>query len=251
MLRNYVMPLRSVLFILCVVFSFSSPVQAQESTNNEEIDIFGMTVEDYNDDQEAITGPIKKKGNEVEIGADFFISLGINLATLALIIGLIYYPNYKKMDTVFTFILFNVSIFMLTYVFNVVKISMGAAFGLFAVFSMLRYRTSGISMKDMTYLLISITLGLLSAIQMEYYEQVILGGVAFAIIFVMDTRFILKKESSKSIRFEDINLIQPEKETELINVLKKRTGLDIHRISIEEIDFLRDIAMINVYYYEK
>lgn len=128
---------------------------------------------------------------------------------------------------------------------------MGAAFGLFAVFSMLRYRTMSINMKDMTYLFIFIAVGLLNAIQMKIYEQAILGSIVFAITFLMDTRLLRKRESVKMVRFEDINLIQPEKEEELIAKLRKRTGLEIHRVSIEEIDYLKDIAKINIYYYEK
>jgi hypothetical protein len=148
-------------------------------------------------------------------------------------------------------VMFNIGIFILTYVFNVVKISMGAAFGLFAVFSMLRYRTMNINMKDMTYLFVFIALGLLNAIQMKIYEQAVLGGIVFLMTFIMDTQLLRKRESVKMIRFEDINLIQPEKEEELIALLRKRTGLEIHRVSIEEIDYLKDIAKINIYYYEK
>jgi hypothetical protein len=128
---------------------------------------------------------------------------------------------------------------------------MGAAFGLFAVFSMLRYRTMSINMKDMTHLFIFIAVGLLNAIQMKIYEQAILGAIVFTITFLMDTQLLRKRESVKMIRFEDINLIQPEKEQDLIAVLRKRTGLEIHRVSIEEIDYLKDIAKINIYYYEK
>jgi hypothetical protein len=127
---------------------------------------------------------------------------------------------------------------------------MGAAFGLFAIFSMLRYRTSSINMKDMTYLFIFIAVGLLSAIRMEYWEQGVIGLVIFAITFIMDTQLLLKRESMKVVRFDDINLILPEKEPELIEVLKKRTGLKIHRVSVQDMDFLKDSAMINIYYYE-
>jgi hypothetical protein len=102
----------------------------------------------------------------------------------------------------------------------------------------------------MTYLFIFIGIGLLSAIQMDWYEHLIIGGIIFVITFIMDTKLILKKESFKSVRFEDVTLILPEKETELIEVLKKRTGLNIHRIAVQEIDYLRDIAIIYVYYYE-
>ena len=126
---------------------------------------------------------------------------------------------------------------------------MGAAFGLFAVFSMLRYRTAGIGMKDMTYLFIFIAIGLISGIQLEYQELAVIVGIIFVIILLFDTKLILKKESSNVLRYERIEMIKPEKQAELIAELRQRTGLNIHRISINEIDFLKDTAMITYYYY--
>jgi len=192
----------------------------------------------------------KKGGKEVEINKTFFLSLGFDLLTMLLIIVFVYYPNYKKLDTIFTFIMFNITIFLLTYVLNTVKISMGAAFGLFAVFSMLRYRTSGIDMKDMTYLFIFIAMGLISAIRMDFYENIVISAMVFIFTLLLDSKIVLKRESVKSVRYEKIDMIKPESRDALIVELKERTGLNIHRISIAEIDFLRDIAMINIYYYE-
>lgn len=254
MLKNYAALRRNlpILLVLLSVVFFAMPSCSLADQPADEFSIFSTndTVNSTAENNE-LTGPVKKKGEEVEISGRFFISLGMNLALIFLIITFIYYPNYKRLDTVFTFVMFNIGIFILTYVFNVVKISMGAAFGLFAVFSMLRYRTMNINMKDMTYLFVFIALGLLNAIQMKIYEQAVLGGIVFLMTFIMDTQLLRKRESVKMVRFEDINLIQPEKEDELIALLRKRTGLEIHRVSIEEIDYLKDIAKINIYYYEK
>lgn len=253
MLKNYVTLLRSALVVFFMTFIFFTPVEVKAFESAEAVNfslIADANADIISEDDAEIKGPVKKKGEDVEIGERFFISLGINLFIVACIIIFIYFRNYKKLDTVFTFVLFNVVIFLLTYVFNLVKFSMGAAFGLFAIFSMLRYRTSSINMKDMTYLFIFIAVGLLSAIHMEYYEQAIIGAVIFAITFIMDTKLLLKRESMKVIRFDDINLILPDKEPELIEVLKKRTGLNIHRVAVQDLDFLKDSAMINIYYYE-
>jgi len=125
----------------------------------------------------------------------------------------------------------------------------GTAFGLFAVFSMLRYRTAGISIKDMTYLFIFIAVGLISAIQLDYYKLAVIQGVLLIATWLLDGNFIIKREFSKSIRYKNIELIIPEKHPELIEDLKNRTGLKIHRISIEKIDFRRNTATIEVYYY--
>jgi len=147
-------------------------------------------------------------------------------------------------------VLFNISIYLLTFLLNQVKISMGAAFGLFAVFSMLRYRTAGISMKDMTYLFVFIAMGLLSGIQLDVIELIIVFSVIFVAIFLFDTKLLIKRESTKIVYFENIDMIHTDKEQELIEELRKRTGLNIHRISIEEISYLKDSATINIYYYE-
>ncbi len=247
MSTNFVMPIRTkylgLIFFFMLLFS---PVVESKATAPV-LDSAFLT-------EEALlleNGPdTKKGGKEVEITSKFFLSLGFDLLTIGLIIILIYYPNYKKLDTIFTFVMFNVTIFLLTYVLNTVKISMGAAFGLFAVFSMLRYRTSGIDMKDMTYLFIFIAMGLISAIEMDFYENVIISCMVIGFTMILDTKLILKRESSKTIRYEKIDMIKPERQEELIKELKERTGLNVHRVSIAEIDFLRDVAMINIYYYD-
>jgi hypothetical protein len=194
--------------------------------------------------------PAKKK-KVFELDEKFFISLAIDLAAVALIICLIYYPNYRKMDYIFTFIMFNIIIFLLTFALKYVKLSMGAVFGLFAVFSILRYRTAGISMKDMTYLFLFIAMGLIGAIQLDYYELAILDAVILAGVFFLDGNVIFRQELSKSILYENIDLIKPENTELLMEDLKKRTGLDIHRIVINRVDFLKDSARIRVYYYSR
>ncbi|MCX6249969.1 MAG: DUF4956 domain-containing protein [Bacteroidetes bacterium] len=193
----------------------------------------------------------KKNKKVVEINERFFISMGIDIAAMILIIFLVYYPNYKKFDYIFTFIIFNLVIFLLTFVLKYVKLSMGAAFGLFAVFSMLRYRTAGISMKDMTYLFIFIAMGLVGAIQLEYQQLGVIYIVILAATFLLDGDFLFKREVCKTILYENIEMIKPENHEALLEDLKKRTGLNIHRIAIGRIDFLKDMARVKIYYYEK
>jgi hypothetical protein len=193
----------------------------------------------------------KKEKKVLEMNEVFLISLGINLLNVALIILFIYYPNYRNLDYIFTFILFNLVIFLLTFVLKYVKLSVGAAFGLFAVFSMLRYRTEGLSLKDLTYMFIFIAMGVISAIQLEYFELSMIHGIIFAGTFLLDGNVILKRELMKVVQYENIELIKPEHNQALIDDLKQRTGLNIHRISIGKINFLRDSANIRIYYYEK
>ena len=193
---------------------------------------------------------VTKKKDKIQIDETFFISLFIDLVAVFCIIFFVYFPNYKRMDTIFTFLMFNIVIFLLTFVLNEVKMSMGAAFGLFAVFSMLRYRTAGINMKDMTYLFIFIAMGLVSAIQLDYYELGIIALIVFLGALLLDTKLIMKKEFSNVLRYEKIEIIKPDRRDELIAELCQRTGLNFHRVTINEIDFLKDTAMISFYFYE-
>jgi len=128
---------------------------------------------------------------------------------------------------------------------------MGAAFGLFAVFSMLRYRTESISLKDMTYLFLVIAIGLISAISKGHgSEQLLFNGVILTLTFLLESTLLMKKESAQSVLYERIELIPPQQRLELLSDLRIRTGLNIHRIEINEIDLLKDAARLTVYYYQ-
>jgi len=183
----------------------------------------------------------------------------IDIASVFILVRLIYYRVYKNSEYMFTFFIFNIIIFLICFLLNKVELSMGAAFGLFAVFSMLRYRTEDISIKDMSYLFLVISIGLISAVTKikdtsDAYEYLFLGLVnliIIAITFIFDTNVFYKKETTKLINYENIELITPERKVELIEDIRKRTGLNVHRISIGKIDFLRDAAQIKIYYYEK
>lgn len=129
---------------------------------------------------------------------------------------------------------------------------MGAAFGLFAVFSLLRYRTENISAKDMTYLFVVIALGLISAVNKgTFMETSIINGIILVIAYTLDANLLIKNENTKRIQYENIELVRPENSELLLDDLRKRTGLNIHKISIDDISFLRDTATITVYYYDR
>lgn len=181
----------------------------------------------------------------------FFIRLLIDILSMLVLVRLIYFRIYKKKDYLFTFFLFNIIIFIITYLLNKVDMSMGAAFGLFAVFSMLRYRTEGITTKDMTYLFIVIAIGLICAVsKATYFELGVINLILIGFTYALDGNWLLRNEMIKTVQYENIELIRPENYQLLLDDLRKRTGLNIHRVSINKIDFLKDIAVVKVYYYE-
>lgn len=188
----------------------------------------------------------------------FGARLFIDFISVFALVRLVYFPVYKRRELFFTFFIFNVVIFLICFLLNKVELSMGAAFGLFAVFSMLRYRTEDISIKDMSYLFLVIAMGLISAVTKikganEYYEYLFLAVINFTIIgltYLLESKLLLKKEAVKTVTYERIDLIHEEKRQELINDLESRLGLKINRITIQKYDFLKDSAQIKVYYFE-
>lgn len=186
-----------------------------------------------------------------KLNVKFWTRISIDIISVFVLIRFIYFPIYKNREFFFTFFIFNLIIFLITFLMNKVEMSMGAAFGLFAVFSMLRYRTEGISMKDMTYLFLVIAIGLISAVSKGNWDELsLLNFIIIAFTYLLESKLLLKKEAHKIIQYDNIEMIKPELQNELIADLESRTGLKINRISISKIDFLKDTALIRISYYE-
>ena len=194
----------------------------------------------------------------LKMGSKITWRLLIDIVTVIILVRFIYFPIYKHRDLFFTFFIFNLVIFLISFLLNKVELSMGAAFGLFAVFSMLRYKTEEIAIKDMTYLFLTIAIGLISAVIKvknadDFNENLFLvfvNGLVLIITYLLESSLLMKKETMKQLTYENIENIKPEKREELLADLKIRTGIDIHRFSIHKIDFLKDSVVIKIYYYE-
>ncbi len=185
-----------------------------------------------------------------KLGDKFFIRLLIDLLSVSIIVFSIYLPNYRKRDHLFTFFMFNVVIYIITYLLSKVEMSFGAAFGLFAVFSLLRYRTENISEKDMTYLLLFIAMGLInSTVKGTYFESAILNGILILSAWVLDGGVLVKNEKTQTIYYEKIENVRGDRSDILKQDLIDRTGLNIHKVSVVYIDFVRDSAEVKIYYY--
>ena len=178
----------------------------------------------------------------------------INLLFSFIFIRLVYYKfNERNRELLFTFFLFNLIIFFVCALMRNLNVSMGFAFGLFALFGLLRYRTEPVPIKDMTYLFIVICLGMINAMfsrRISYVEFLTANVLIISLAYIIERVLARSKESCKRITYEKIDLIKPENRQQLMDDLKERTGLNIHRIHIERINFLRDTARIIVYYRE-
>lgn len=186
-----------------------------------------------------------------EVNPVFIVKLMIDLISVYVLAKFIYLKRHHRTDLFLTFFSFNIIVFFISYLLNRVDLSTGAAFGLFAIFSMLRYRTEGISAVDMTYLFLCIALGLVMAVSTgSFFEHLILAGFILFTTYLLETGFVAKKRGKISIVFEKPELTHPERKKELIDELEKRTGLNIFQVEVGDIDFLKDSVILEVYYEE-
>jgi Domain of unknown function (DUF4956) len=182
----------------------------------------------------------------------FLLRLLINTVTMIILIRFVYYTIYLKRDFYFTFFLLNFIIFLLAYMLEKTKAfnSIGSAFGLLAAFSLLRFRTETITTKDMTYLFIIMTIGLINSIMKGTYIEIIgLNAIIIISVFIVDGNRLMRNQKTKTIEYNSIENIKPEQHPVLIEDLRARTGLDIQKISIEHIEFGKNKVIIKVYYY--
>ncbi len=201
--------------------------------------------------------------NELQLfGAEFFdkkdffellIKALFNFLVIGYIVRYLYYPATKNKDYLFTYLLISLTVFLLCFLLENVKLQLGFALGLFAVFGIIRYRTDPIPIKEMTYLFLVIGVSVMNALankKISHTELIFANFSLIALSYVLEKIWLLKHESSKMIFYEKIELIKPNKMSDLIADLKDRTGLNITRVVVRKIDFLRDTAQLKIFFFE-
>ena len=174
-----------------------------------------------------------------------------NTAIIFVIIRLLYYPVTRRKDYLFTFFMIGVIIFLLCFLLENVKLQLGFALGLFAVFGILRYRTDLVPIKEMTYLFVVIGISVVNALankKVSYAELIFTNLIVLGATFILES---LKHEISKIIIYEKLDMITEDHRDELIKDIETRTSLKINRLEVGKIDFMRDIAFIRIFYYAK
>ena len=183
---------------------------------------------------------------------NLIIRFGFNLSIAFIIIKLIYQRNHTdNLDFVFTYFMFNSLIFFFAFLLGSITINIGFAFGLFAVFAILRYRTDPIPIKEMTYLFIVITIGVINALSGAEvsYAQLLFTNVALVgLTYFLETYWRKNLLVRITIEYEKIENIKPENHDTLLADLKERTGLNIQSFEFRGMNFLRDTARIMIYY---
>ena len=185
---------------------------------------------------------------------ELIVRFGINLAVMIVLVRWLYYTTTRRKDYLFTYLLISSVVFLLCYMLESVTLQIGFALGLFAIFGIIRYRTNPMPIKEMTYLFLVIGISVINALTTGsgWMEIVFANAVIILIAFGLEKVWLLRHLSSKSIVYEKINLIVPEKYDELIADLQMRTGIrDIKKVDIGAINFLKDTCRMIIYYEDR
>ena len=178
----------------------------------------------------------------------------INLVVILVLVRWLYYSTTRRKDYLFTYILISSVVFLLCYLLESVSLQIGFALGLFAIFGIIRYRTNPMPIKEMTYLFLVIGISVINALTAgTSMIDIIFANLAVILITLgLEKVWLLRHISSKSIIYEKINLIVPEKYDEMIADLQQRTGIkEIKKVEIGAINFLKDTCRMIIYYEDR
>ena len=185
---------------------------------------------------------------------DFYkmlIKLIINVIFLTGIIRFIYYKYSKKKEYLFTFYLIGTVVFFLCFTLKKYELDLGMALGLFAIFGILRYRTTPIDVKEMTYLFVVIGISVMNALsnkKMSYVEILSANSIILLVVYYFERFYNQNIVLKKEIIYETIQNIHPDNHNKLKEDIQQRLGIQIVKLEIGDINFLRDTAEITVYY---
>ena len=180
----------------------------------------------------------------------FLIRFGFNLLVCWVITHFLYYKKSQRRDYYFTYMLFSSVIFLILYQLQNLQMEMTLALGLFAIFSMIRYRTEQLPIREMTYLFVLIGLSIIngSGLTSSYTAFVVTNLLVVLLIWLLESLGFTHRQATKIITYEKIDLIRPDRREELLSDLRQRTGLDIIKVQVGSINFLKDTAFLKVTY---
>lgn len=257
-----------VSFFLAMLVSFANSVVAQGIDDDIVLPTEESILEDNQPDAAADAledaDIALRFGNAEEQNIDFLglpffdapglwkmlILFGINLLVCWIITHFLYYPKSHRRDYYFTYLLFSTAIFFILYQLQNMKIEVGIALGLFGIFSMIRYRTEQLPIREMTYLFVLIAISIVNGAGMasSYVSFIATNIIFILLIWLLEAVGMSNRKAQKIITYEKIALIKPERREELLADLRERTGLDIVKVQVGSIDFLKDTAFLKVTY---
>lgn len=179
---------------------------------------------------------------------DLLLHFGFNLVFALAIIHLLYFRRSRRADYYFTFALISISIFLMLYLLGSVKIKIGFALGLFAIFGIIRYRTESMPVREMTYLFVIISMSVINALVHDWVNLVAVDSLFFCSCLLGEQTRKLDHNACKYVKYDRIDLILPSKKEEMIADLQARLGVKIIRVDVGTVNFLKDMALLKVYY---
>lgn len=253
---------------LAMIMTFANSVVAQDVDDDIVLPTEESILEDIRPDEAADAledaDIALRFGNAEEQNIDFLglpffdapglwkmlILFGINLLVCWIITHFLYYPKSHRRDYYFTYLLFSTAIFFILYQLQNMKIEVGIALGLFGIFSMIRYRTEQLPIREMTYLFVLIAISIVNGAGMasSYVSFIATNIIFILLIWLLEAVGMSNRKAQKIITYEKIALIKPERREELLADLRERTGLDIVKVQVGSIDFLKDTAFLKVTY---
>lgn len=174
-----------------------------------------------------------------------------NLLVTFVIVFLIYAKNSRRKDFYFSYFAIGTTIFTLCFLLESVKLELGFALGLFAIFGIIRYRTDTIPIKEMTYLFVIIGISVINALsgkKVSYIELIFVNLAIIATMWILEKILMLRQEVCLNITYEKIENIHLKNKDELLKDLEERTGVKVKRVEIQEINFMRDVAKIKIFH---
>lgn len=180
------------------------------------------------------------------------LKFAIDLIITYFIVMVIYRSKNDKTEFIFTYFVFNILIFFLCHLMLSTQLTLGFAFGLFALFSIMRYRTMTIDIKDMTYLFAVVCIAVMNALSGFYVsvgEQIFINIAILSSLYLLESTLFKQGLVSQQLVYENIELIKPQYEKELRADLENRIGRPIQKIKIVSLNFLNDSATLDVQYH--
>jgi len=176
----------------------------------------------------------------------------LNAIVVFIIVHFLYYPKGRRRDYYFTFIMLSISIFMLIYLLlgDSSDMGIGAALGLFAIFGIIRYRTESVPIREMTYLFFLVALSVLNAKSgdLNFLGRVAVNAIMILTAWGAERLLSGHKEGCKYVKYDNIDLIKPERYEDLKQDLENRLGIKVTRVEVGAVDFLTDMTMLRVFY---
>lgn len=182
---------------------------------------------------------------------DMTLRFLVNVVFLFIIARVLYYPHSKRREYLFTFMILGITVFFLCYLLSSINLELGLALGLFAIFGILRYRTTTVEIREMTYMFLAITISVINSLTAAGYPVYLILGVNILIVgiaWILEYLWYGRSDKRITVVYERIELISPDRRDELIEDLSARLGIPVTAVEIGSVNFLRDTAEVTVHF---